>query len=36
MRKGRGRFTFVCVVGKNLKTPNLSPMAEKAIILDTI
>ena len=25
-------FVFTCVVGKNLKTPNLSPLAEEAII----
>ena len=37
-RKDRGRICFVwvfaCVVGKNLKTPNLSPMAYDAITLD--
>ena len=34
-RKDRERiccaFAFVCVIGKNLKTPKLSPMADDAI-----
>ena len=25
-------FVFACLVGKNLKTPNLNPLAEEAII----
>ena len=35
VREDRGRicfaFVFACVVGKNPKTPNLSPMADNAI-----
>ena len=29
-------FVFACVVGKNLKTPDLSPMADDAITLGGI
>ena len=29
-------FVFACVVGKNLKTPTLSPLAEDAIIQGSI
>ena len=29
-------FAFACVVGKNLKTPNWSPMAEDAITRGSI
>ena len=39
-RKDRGRiciaFVFACVVGKNPKTPNLSPMADDPITRGSI